>query len=57
MAALLQAATGSKRPVLLRYDTEAGHSQGGMSVTKRVEQTTDELEFLFWQLGMTFAGK
>jgi len=56
MAALLQASTGSDRPVLLRYDTEAGHSQGGMSVTKRVEQTTDELEFLFWQLGMTFAG-
>jgi prolyl oligopeptidase len=56
MAALLQASTGSDRPVLLRYDTEAGHSQGGMSVTKRVEQTTDELEFLFWQLGITFAG-
>jgi prolyl oligopeptidase len=57
MAALLQASTGSKRPVVLRYDTEAGHSQSGMSVTKRVDQTTDELEFLFWQLGMTFAGK
>ncbi|HEV2348868.1 MAG TPA: prolyl oligopeptidase family serine peptidase [Terriglobia bacterium] len=57
MTALLQASTGSDRPVLLRYDTEAGHSQGGMSVTKRVDQAGDELEFLFWQLGMTFGGK
>lgn len=56
MAALLQASTGSDHPILLRYDTEAGHSQGGMPVTKRVAQAADELEFLFWQLGMTFSG-
>ncbi|HEV2234030.1 MAG TPA: prolyl oligopeptidase family serine peptidase [Terriglobia bacterium] len=54
MTALLQAATGSGHPVLLRYDTEAGHSRGGMSITKRIEQATDEVGFLFWQLGVTF---
>lgn len=53
MAALLQASTGSDRPVLLRYDTEAGHSAGGMPVTKRIDQTADELSFLFWQLVVT----
>jgi prolyl oligopeptidase len=49
MAALLQADTGSDRPVLLRYDTQAGHSQG-VSVTKAIDETTDSLGFLFWQL-------
>ena len=28
MTALLQASTGSGRPVLLHYDTKAGHSAG-----------------------------
>jgi prolyl oligopeptidase len=56
MAALLQASSGSDRPILLRYDTEAGHSQGGMPVSKRVAQAGDELEFLFWQMGMKFNG-
>ena len=54
MAALLQADTGSDRPVLLRYDTEAGHS-AGVSVTKAVDEATDSLGFLFWQLGVPFA--
>jgi prolyl oligopeptidase len=54
MAALLQADTGSDRPVLLRYDTEAGHSQG-VSVTKAIDEATDTLGFLFWQLGAAFA--
>ena len=45
MAALLQAASGSGRPILLRYDTEAGHSQG-VSVTKAIDETTDSLGFL-----------
>jgi len=52
MTALLQADTGSDRPVLLRYDTEAGHSHG-VSVTKTIEEATDLLGFLFWQLGAT----
>jgi prolyl oligopeptidase len=52
MTALMQAATaGSDRPVLLHYDTTAGHS-GGTPATKQIENTTDELSFLFWQLGV-----
>ncbi|MCH6554283.1 MAG: hypothetical protein IH793_09025, partial [Acidobacteria bacterium] len=45
-------ATGSKRPVLLHYDTKAGHS-GGLPVSKQIENSTDWLSFLFWQLGAT----
>jgi len=51
MAALVQAANGGDRPVLLHYDTKAGHS-GGRPVSKIIEDTTDELSFLFWQLGV-----
>lgn len=50
MAALLQASTGSDRPVLLLYDTKSGHS-GGRPLNKEIEETTDELSFLLWQLG------
>jgi prolyl oligopeptidase len=51
MTARLQAASAaSDRPILLRYETLAGHS-GGTPVSKQVEDTTDELDFLFWQLG------
>jgi prolyl oligopeptidase len=53
MTALLQAATGSGLPVLLRYDTEAGHSQG-VSITKAIDEGTDTLEFLYWQLDVPF---
>ncbi len=49
MTALLQAATGSERPVLLRYETTAGHS-GGRPVSKTIEDVADELGFLLWQL-------
>ncbi|MBI1738777.1 MAG: S9 family peptidase, partial [Acidobacteria bacterium] len=51
MAALVQSANGGDRPVLLQYDTKAGHS-GGRPVSKIIEDTTDELSFLFWQLGV-----
>jgi prolyl oligopeptidase len=51
MAARLQSASGSDRPVLLHYDTKSGHS-GGRPVSKQIQDTTDELSFLFWQLGM-----
>lgn len=53
MAARLQTATSSGEPVLLHYDTKAGHS-GGLPVSKRIEDMTDELAFLFWQLGVPF---
>ena len=51
MTARLQAATASERPVLLHYDTKAGHA-GGKPVSKQVEDTAVQLQFLFWQLGM-----
>jgi len=52
MAALMQWATaGSDDPVLMHYDTEAGHSQG-VSVSKQIHDATDELSFLMWQVGM-----
>lgn len=50
MAALVQAATGSDRPVLLRYDTKAGHVAGGASLEQQIEDNLDYLTFLFWQL-------
>jgi prolyl oligopeptidase len=51
MAALLQATSGSDRPILLHYDTKAGHS-GGLPASKQIEDLTNEMVFLFWQLGM-----
>jgi len=51
MTALVQASTGSNRPVLLHYNTKAGHS-GGLPVSQQIEDQTDELSFLFWQLGV-----
>ncbi|HEY0319768.1 MAG TPA: prolyl oligopeptidase family serine peptidase [Pyrinomonadaceae bacterium] len=51
MAALMQAMSGSDKPILLHYDTKAGHS-GGTPVSKQIEDLTDTLSFLFWQLGM-----
>jgi prolyl oligopeptidase len=52
MAALLQASSGSDKPVLLHYDTKLGHS-GGTPISKEIDNVTDELNFLMWQLGMT----
>jgi prolyl oligopeptidase len=52
MTALMQAANGSDKPILLHYDTKAGHI-GATPVSKEIENTTDELDFLMWQLKMT----
>jgi prolyl oligopeptidase len=52
MAALLQWAQGGNDPILLHYDTKAGHSEG-RSATKLIEDATDEIGFLWWQLGVT----
>lgn len=51
MTALMQWATASDRPILLRYDTEAGHS-GGQPITKTIEDLTIRLQFVMWQLDM-----
>jgi len=46
MTALMQADTGSDRPVLLHYELKAGHS-AGVSITQLVNDTADELAFLW----------
>jgi prolyl oligopeptidase len=51
MTALLQASTASELPVLLRYDTKFGHTKS-LPVSKVIEDTAAELQFLMWQLGM-----
>lgn len=51
MAALMQASTGSDRPILLMYDTKSGHS-GGRPVGQQIAENTNILSFLFWQLGV-----
>jgi prolyl oligopeptidase len=47
MTALLQESTGSDRPVILHYDTKAGHSRGSTPIPKQIDDLTDELAFLF----------
>lgn len=54
MAAALQAATSSDRPILLRTDRKSGHGQGS-SLATRIEEQTDQLTFLFDQLGMRWS--
>ena len=51
MAARLQAATSSGRPVLLRVSAHAGHGMGS-SRSELVAEQTDVWTFLFDQLGM-----
>ena len=51
MAARLQAASKGKRPILLRLESQAGHG-AGKPLGKIIAQYTDELAFLFGQLGI-----
>jgi prolyl oligopeptidase len=51
MTALLQYKNEGNTPILLYYDTEAGHS-GGSSVTKTIEEATIAMSFIAWQLDM-----
>jgi prolyl oligopeptidase len=55
MAAAMQATVmaepeGERRPVLLHYDTRAGHS-AGVSVQQAIHDTADELTFLWNETG------
>jgi prolyl oligopeptidase len=50
-AATLQTAASHENPVLIRIDTNSGHSAS--STTKRLEQTRDIYLFLFYNLGIT----
>src|SRR6185436_10736592 len=56
MTALMQATTGSDRPVLLLYDTKSGHS-GGKPASRTIDDLTDQYSYLFWQLGVNQPGK
>jgi prolyl oligopeptidase len=51
MTARLQAASASGHPILLHYDTRAGHSSG-KPIGRTIEDETDRLLFLAWQLGI-----
>ncbi len=51
MTARLQAATSSKKPVLLRVDFAGGHGGMGGTVKQNQEAMADEWSFLLWQLG------
>ena len=55
MTALLQAATASDHPVLLRLETKAGHG-AGKPVSKLVEELTDCWTFVFRELGVSLRG-
>ena len=52
MAARLQAATASGKPVLLRVDYAGGHGQIGGTKTQAQETLADEWSFLLWQFGV-----
>ena len=54
MTAEMQADNASDNPILLLYDTKSGHS-GGRPIKKIIEENTDILSFLTWQLGMNAA--
>jgi prolyl oligopeptidase len=49
MAALLQSASASDRPVLLHYDTKAGHS-AGLPLKKQIEDAAILASFVFQQI-------
>jgi prolyl oligopeptidase len=50
MAARLQEATASGRPILLRIEPMAGHGVG-KPLVKQIEESTDIWSFLLWQTG------
>ncbi len=51
MAARLQAATSSERPVLLRLEAQAGHG-AGKPLTKQLDELTDTWTFVCHELGV-----
>ena len=50
MTALLQAYSSSGRPVLLHYSVSGGHS-AGVSVEQQIQDSTDQLAFLWTETG------
>jgi len=52
MTARLQEATSSDAPIILRFDTKAGHA--GTPLSKAIEEYTDIWSFIFWQLEISY---
>jgi len=52
MCALLQAETGSDKPILLHYDMKTGHS-GGKPINKQIDDQADIFSFVFKELSMS----
>jgi prolyl oligopeptidase len=52
MAARLQAATGSGKPILLRVDYHGGHGTIGGTRAQAEELDADQWSFLLWQFGV-----
>jgi len=52
LAARLQSATSSKKPVLLSIDYQGGHGVG-QSKRQRIDLTADAYAFFLWQFGQT----
>jgi len=51
MTALVQASTGSDRPVLLDYDTKSGHS-AGKPINEVIDDETNWMSFLLFETGV-----
>jgi prolyl oligopeptidase len=51
MTALLQDASASDKPILLHYNTSAGHS-GGRPVSEVIDDVLVQVQFLMWQLNI-----
>jgi prolyl oligopeptidase len=52
MAARLQSATTSLRPILLSVHYNGGHGPGGLTKEQSEIAQADEMSFLLWQFGM-----
>ncbi len=51
MAARLQTATSSDRPILLWEEPQTGHTRAATPVSKLIDQEVDVWTFFIWQLG------
>ena len=56
MAALMQSASSSKRPILLHYSLKSGHS-AGVSAAQLIDDYADQLAFLWTETGTVTADK
>lgn len=57
MTARLQAASGSRRPILLRVEGDAGHGLVGATRAQVDGELADIYAFLWWQLARPSSAK